>query len=123
MKRLSSFERTIFQLNKWSDDGKEVTPVPIPNTEVKLFSADGSWGLPPVRVGRRFAQLTTDISVVFLYSKSLTIKYIEFSIQGITKIKPSPKLGEVELYYFEIPTEAFSYFATPNAFTMKIYWW
>ncbi|MER2122387.1 MAG: hypothetical protein ABS935_19120, partial [Solibacillus sp.] len=27
-----------------------------PNTEVKLFSADGSWGLPPVRVGRRFAQ-------------------------------------------------------------------
>ncbi len=39
----------------WSDDGKEVTPVPMPNTEVKLFSADGSWGLPPVRVGRRFA--------------------------------------------------------------------
>ena len=36
-----------------SDDGKEVTPVPIPNTEVKLFSADGSWGLPPARVGRR----------------------------------------------------------------------
>ena len=29
-----------------SDDGKEVTPVPIPNTEVKLFSADGSWGSP-----------------------------------------------------------------------------
>ena len=38
---------------KSSDDGKEVTPVPIPNTEVKLFSADGSWGLPPVRVGHR----------------------------------------------------------------------
>ncbi len=34
------------------DDGEEVTPVPIPNTEVKLFSADGSWGIPPVRVGR-----------------------------------------------------------------------
>jgi hypothetical protein len=51
---LSSFERAkFFQLNKSSDDGKEVTPVPIPNTEVKLFSADGSWGLPPVRVGRR----------------------------------------------------------------------
>ena len=30
-----------------------VTPVPIPNTAVKLFSADGSWGFPPVRVGRR----------------------------------------------------------------------
>jgi hypothetical protein len=24
----------------------------MPNTEVKLFSADGSWGFPPVRVGR-----------------------------------------------------------------------
>ncbi|MED4221648.1 hypothetical protein P4636_09995, partial [Halalkalibacterium halodurans] len=23
-----------------------------PNTVVKLFSADGSWGLPPARVGR-----------------------------------------------------------------------
>ena len=33
-------------------DGEEVTPVPMPNTEVKLFSADGSWGFPPVRVGR-----------------------------------------------------------------------
>jgi hypothetical protein len=33
------------------DDGEEVTPVPMPNTEVKLFSADGSWGFPPVRVG------------------------------------------------------------------------
>lgn len=33
-------------------DSEEVTPVPMPNTEVKLFSADGSWGLPPVRVGR-----------------------------------------------------------------------
>ena len=37
---------------KSGDDGEEVTPVPIPNTEVKLFSADGSWGFPPVRVGR-----------------------------------------------------------------------
>ena len=50
---LSSFERTSSQVNMCSDNGKEVTPVPIPNTEVKLFSADGSWGLPPVRVGRR----------------------------------------------------------------------
>ena len=58
---VSSFERTYSQFNKswfyshdrFSDDGEEVTPVPIPNTEVKLFSADGSWGSPPVRVGRR----------------------------------------------------------------------
>ena len=53
---LSSFERTSSQVNMCSDNGKEVTPVPIPNTEVKLFSADGSWGLPPVRVGRRYAK-------------------------------------------------------------------
>ena len=31
----------------FGDDSEEVTPVPIPNTEVKLFSADGSWGLSP----------------------------------------------------------------------------
>ncbi len=33
----------------------EVTPVPIPNTEVKLSSADGSWDFVPARVGRRQA--------------------------------------------------------------------
>ena len=36
-------------------DSEEVTPVPIPNTEVKLFSAHGSWGFTPARVGRRQA--------------------------------------------------------------------
>ena len=29
------------------DDGEEVPPVPIPNTEVKLFSADGTWDASP----------------------------------------------------------------------------
>ena len=39
--------------NKMSGgDGREATPVPMPNTEVKLSSADGNWGLSPVRVGR-----------------------------------------------------------------------
>ena len=53
---LSSFEGISLQLNKLSgNDGEEATPVPMPNTEVKLFSADGSWGSPPVRVGRRQA--------------------------------------------------------------------
>ncbi len=28
-------------------DSEEVTPVPMPNTEVKLFSADGSRGVSP----------------------------------------------------------------------------
>jgi hypothetical protein len=33
------------------DNSEEVTPVPMPNTVVKLFSADGSW-VRPARVGR-----------------------------------------------------------------------
>jgi hypothetical protein len=58
MSCLSSFERTS---SSSSDDGEEVTPVPIPNTEVKLFSADGSWGIPPARVGRRWAKAVTEL--------------------------------------------------------------
>ena len=46
-----------------SDSG-EVTPVPIPNTEVKLSSADGSWGFASARVGRRQAMITFHISSV-----------------------------------------------------------
>ena len=42
----------MFIMIKSGNDGREVTPVPIPNTEVKLSSADGSWDLVPVRVGR-----------------------------------------------------------------------
>ena len=40
-------ERTIQQQNAWKriygDNGKEDPPVPISNTEVKLFYADGTW--------------------------------------------------------------------------------
>jgi hypothetical protein len=32
-----------------SDNSGEETPVPIPNTEVKLSSADGSWGQRPCK--------------------------------------------------------------------------
>ncbi len=39
-------------LKKSGNNGEKVTPVPIPNTEVKLLSADGSWDFVPVRVGR-----------------------------------------------------------------------
>ena len=34
------------------DDSQVVTPVPMPNTEVKHLNAESSWGLPPVRIGR-----------------------------------------------------------------------
>ena len=39
------------------DVGKKDTPVPMPNTAVKLLSADGSWTFGPVRVGRCHALL------------------------------------------------------------------
>ena len=38
---LSSFECINIHLS--GENGKEGTPVPMPNTEVKLLSADGSW--------------------------------------------------------------------------------
>jgi hypothetical protein len=38
------------------NDGGEVTRVPIPNTTVKLSSANGTWGFAPGRVGRCQAQ-------------------------------------------------------------------
>ena len=44
----------VLENNMSGDNSEEVTPVPIPNTEVKLFSADGSWVFP-ARVGRRHA--------------------------------------------------------------------
>ena len=50
-------------------DSEEVTPVPIPNTEVKLFSANGSWDFVPVRVGRcqAFEKRLAKIASLFLY--------------------------------------------------------
>ena len=82
--------------SKFGDDGREVTPVPIPNTEVKLSSADGSWDLVPVRVGRRqailrrvrmtrlFVFLTSNQSqVILLYS--ISICSLRFSILFLWK--------------------------------------
>ncbi len=42
---------------KCGGDSEKDTPVPMPNTAVKLFSAESSWGFPPVRVGRCHARL------------------------------------------------------------------
>ena len=47
------------------NNGEKVTPVPIPNTEVKLLSADGSWDFVPVRVGRCQAKDRNTLSVFF----------------------------------------------------------
>ena len=69
---LSSFEGISLQLNKLSgNDGEEATPVPMPNTEVKLFSADGSWGFPPVRVGRcqvNEKKISRDTGLFFIFA-------------------------------------------------------
>ena len=49
MKRLLfSFERStdLSEERRSGDDGKVVTPVPIPNTEVKHFHGDNSWARP-----------------------------------------------------------------------------
>jgi hypothetical protein len=68
MSVLFSFERTKAQ-NESGGDSEEVTPVPIPNTEVKLFSVDGSWGHPPARVERCQASKSLPIGSGFFITK------------------------------------------------------
>ncbi len=59
----------------------------MPNTEVKLFSADGSWGLPPVRVGRRQALKKTSLyKLVFFAAVRL---YIPEGQECIDDFNPS----------------------------------
>ena len=45
-------------------DSEKDTPVTMPNTEVKLLSADCSEGLPLVRVGRRHANGEKQIALL-----------------------------------------------------------
>lgn len=40
-------------MQRLGDDSGKVTPLPIPNREVKLISAEGSAGFLRVRIGRR----------------------------------------------------------------------
>ncbi len=47
-------------------DSEKDTPVTMPNTEVKLLSADCSEGLPLVRVGRRHANGEKQMNLVHL---------------------------------------------------------
>ena len=63
--QLSSFERTrFFQPNRkeslCGDDGGKDPPVPIPNTAVKLPSAEDSEGFPLVKAGHRRSYLLED---------------------------------------------------------------
>ena len=70
------------------NDGREVTPVPIPNTEVKLSSADGSWGLVPVRVGRCQA-------ILFRSSSAVELSAVNRSVVG--SIPPAEPLETVRV--------------------------
>ena len=79
----------------FGDDSEEVTPVPIPNTAVKLFSADGSWGFPPVRVGRRQAiqfYLLRVLGNIILFRSS---SVVEHSAVNRTVVCSSPTCGAI----------------------------
>ena len=59
-------------------------PGPVPNPEVKHFSADGSWAIGPVRVGRRqvicplLANAGSGLFFVPGYSESRRIMGLKF---------------------------------------------
>ena len=56
MESPAQVERKVTGINSLPDDHSECEPPdPIPNSEVKPLSADGSVGLPHVRVGHRQA--------------------------------------------------------------------
>ena len=50
-----------------SDYGEGATPVPIPNTVVKPFSADGTHGLSVGRVGRCWVFLFLALLLFYFY--------------------------------------------------------
>ncbi len=77
-------------------DSEEVTPVPIPNTEVKLFSADGSRGFPPVRVGRRQADLLI-LPCLFmkLYISFRSSSVVELSAVNRSVVGSNPTCGAI----------------------------
>ena len=56
----------------------------MPNTEVKLFSADGSWGTPPVRVGR--------CQVIALFRSS---SVVELSAVNRSVVGSNPTCGAI----------------------------
>src|SRR4051794_5509768 len=105
---LFSFER---MLHKSGDDCEKVTPVPIPNTEVKLLSADGSWGMRPCESrtlpGER--QKFTFLSFIFpflivgrtFYCK-LTPTVLRWESRSCKRVNKESKMKKT-FYCFETP--------------------
>ena len=57
------------------DGSKKDTPVPMPNTEVKLLSADGRWTFGPVRVGRCHALFNFNHSAIAQLVERMTVNH------------------------------------------------
>ena len=57
------------------DGSKKDTPVPMPNTAVKLLSADGSWTFGPVRVGRCHALFNFNHSAIAQLVERMTVNH------------------------------------------------
>ena len=60
------------QLNKCGDDSEKDPPVPIPNTVVKLLSAEDSEGFPFVKAGRchSFLLIVFKLNIFTLFRNS-----------------------------------------------------
>jgi hypothetical protein len=59
------------QGSRLGGDSEEDTPVPIPNTEVKLFSADGSWGATPCESRTLPGKEKSSEKLLFLFFKKI----------------------------------------------------
>ena len=78
-------------------DSQVVTPVPMPNTEVKHLNAESSWGLPPVRIGRCQAfvfliKQLTDLHRCFIIIEVVTL-YLKRSC-GVAVNMPACHAGD-----------------------------
>src|SRR6185437_3709919 len=71
------------------DDCEEATPVPISNTAVKLFSADGSWGIPPARAGHCQA------NILYLFRSS---SVVELSAVNRSVVGSNPTCGAIFMF-------------------------
>ncbi len=78
------FSTITWQISLSGSNSGEVTPVPMPNTVVKLSSADGSWGFAPARVGRRQAILKA--VRMFIRTAFLTLNIFILSLQTLPEI-------------------------------------
>ena len=66
---------------KCGDDGLKDTPVPIPNTEVKLQHAESSWGIAPCEdrtLPRQLTVLSCTVFFITVYETFVPIRHLCF---------------------------------------------